>query len=95
MSKNTKGPFELGLKNSVLTCLSRTHKSSLAEHSHNTKHPIKMDDMQVLTQVNIWLRRRMREAIEIVKNPNCLNRDDGLSISRSWLPNQSKLKNKN
>ena len=26
--------------------LNRTQKSSLAEHSHNTKHPIKIEDMQ-------------------------------------------------
>jgi len=74
--------------------LNRTHKSALAEHSHNTKHPIKVEDMQVLAQVDNWSRRRIREAIEIVKNPKCLNRDDGLSISRSWFPNLTKL-NKN
>ena len=74
--------------------LNRTHKSALAEHSHNTKHPIKIEDMQVLAQVDNWSKRRIREAIEIVKNPKCLNRDDGLYISRSWFPNLTKL-NKN
>ena len=33
-------------------CLNRPHKSALAEHSHNTKHPIKVKDMQVLAQVD-------------------------------------------
>ena len=47
--------------------------------------------MQVLAQVDNWSRRRIREAIEIVKNPNCLNRDDSISINRSWLPNLTKL----
>ena len=72
--------------------LNRTHKSALAEHSHNTKHPIKIEDTQVLAHVDNWSRRRVREAIEVVKNPNYLNKDDGLSISRSWLPNLTKLK---
>ena len=62
-------------------CLNRTHNSALAEHSHNTKHPIKIKDMQVLAQVDNWSRRRIREAIEIIKNPKFLNIDDGLSIS--------------
>ena len=59
----------------------------------NLASSIKIEDMQVLAQVDNWSKRRIREAIEIVKNPKCLNRDDGLSISRSWLPNLTKLNN--
>ena len=38
-------------------------------------------DYVVIAQVDNWSRKRIREEIEIVKNPNCLNKDDGLSIS--------------
>ena len=75
--------------------LNRTQKSALAQHSHGTKHPIRIEDMKVLAHVDNWSLRRIREAIEIVKHPHCLNRDDGLSISRSWLPNLSQLSQTN
>ena len=63
--------------------LDKTHKSALVEPSHGTKHPIKIEDMKFLAQVDNWSLRRIREAIEIVKNPNCLNRDADLTISKS------------
>ena len=75
--------------------LNRTQKSALAQHSHGTKHPIRIEDMKVLAHVDNWSLRRIREAIEIVKHPHCLNRDDGLTISRSWLPNLSQLSQTN
>ena len=71
--------------------LDRMDKSPLAEHSHGTKHPIRIEDMKVLSQVDNWSLRRIREAIEIIKNPNCLNMDDGMTTSRSWFPNLTKL----
>ena len=71
--------------------LDRMQKSAFAQHSHGTKHPIRIEDMKVLPHADNWSLRRIREAIEIVKHPNCLNRDDGLTINRSWLPNMTKL----
>jgi len=71
--------------------LDRTQKSTLAKHSHGTKHPIKIEDMKVLAHVDNWSLRRITESIEIAKHPKCLNRDDGLTISMSWLPNLTKL----
>ena len=32
--------------------LDRTQKFALAQHSHGTKHPIKIEDMKVLAQVD-------------------------------------------
>ena len=55
------------------------------------KHPIKIEDMKVLARVDNWSLRGIREPIEIVKNPNFLNRDNGLTITRSWIPNLTKL----
>ena len=71
--------------------LDRTQNYTLAQHSHGTKHPIKIEDMKVLAHADNLSLRRIKEAIEIVKHPNCLNRDDGLIISKSWLPNMTKL----
>ena len=71
--------------------MNRTHKSTLVGHSHGTKHPIKIEDMKVLAHVDNWSLRRIREAIKIAKIPNCLNKDDGLTISMSWLLNLTKL----
>ena len=71
--------------------LYRTQNSTVAQHSHRTKHPIKIEDMKVLAHADNWSLRTIREAIEIVKHPNCLNSDDGLMISTSWLPNVTKL----
>ena len=71
--------------------LDRMQKSSFAQHSHGTKHPIRIEDMKVLPHADNWSLRRIREAIEIVKHPNCLNRDYGLTMSRSWLPKVTKL----
>jgi len=71
--------------------LDRTQNSTLAQHSHGTKHPIRIEDMKVLPHADNWSLRRIREAIEIVKHPNCLNRDCGLTINRSWLPKMTKL----
>ena len=71
--------------------VNRMHKSALAQHSHGSKHPIRIEDMKVLAQVDNWSLRRVKKAMKIVKHPNCLNRDDGLTISRLWLPNLTKL----
>ena len=71
--------------------LDRTQKSALAQHCHGPKHPIKIEDMKFLPHADNWSLRRIREAIEIVKHPNFLNRDDGLSIGMPWLPNLTKL----
>jgi hypothetical protein len=64
----------------------RVKKSALAEHAHKTKHHIMIEDANVLARVDHWSKRRIREATEISENPNCLNRDDGLILSRTWLP---------
>ena len=69
----------------------RMQKFAFTQHSHGTKHPIRIEDMKVLPHVDNWSLRRIREAIEIVKHPNCLNRDDGLTIGIPWLPNVTKL----
>ena len=50
--------------------LNRTQKLALAQHSHGTKHPIRIEDMKVLSQVDDWSSRRIREAIKIITKRN-------------------------
>jgi predicted GIY-YIG superfamily endonuclease len=64
----------------------RTRTSALAEHSLTTKHHIRLEDTKILAKEDHLLKRRIREAIEIIKNPDNLNRDNGLEISESWIP---------
>ena len=59
---------------------------TLAEHSLKTKHHIRLEDTRILSKEDHLLKRRIREAIEIIKNPDNLNRDNGLEISDSWIP---------
>ena len=64
----------------------RTIKSALAEHVDKTKHHILMDKVEILARCDKFHERRIREAIEIKLNPNNINRDQGVEISRAWLP---------
>jgi predicted GIY-YIG superfamily endonuclease len=63
-----------------------TRTSSLAEHSLKTKHHICLENTEILAKEDHFFRRRIREALEIMKHPNNMNRDGGLEVSRSWLP---------
>ena len=64
----------------------RIHTSALAEHSERSKHHICLEEASLLAQENHYFKRRFREAIEIIKHPNNLNRDGGFEVSKSWVP---------
>ena len=64
----------------------RTHSSTLAEHRDKYKHHICIAEAQVVARVSHFHHRKLREALEIEKRPNNLNREDGWIISRSWVP---------
>ena len=55
----------------------RTKYSALAKHAKKTKHHIYIEETKVITKVAQFHHRKFREAIEIEKRPNNLNRDDG------------------
>jgi predicted GIY-YIG superfamily endonuclease len=63
-----------------------TCTSALVEHSLTMKHHVHLEDTKILAREDHLLKRRIREAIKIIKNPNNLNRDNGLEISDSWIP---------
>jgi hypothetical protein len=64
----------------------RTHTSALAEHSLKTKHQVCLEETKILAKENHYYKRRLREALEIIKHPNNINRDGGLEVSSFWQP---------
>ncbi len=62
----------------------RNFSSALAKHVENTKHHICLEDSQVLARIDHLHHRKLREAIEIEKMSNMLNKDDGWKINSSW-----------
>jgi hypothetical protein len=64
----------------------RTCPSTLAEHSDKTKLHICIEEAKILAKVDHYHNRKFREAIEIEKQPNNLNKDDGWKISQNWIP---------
>jgi hypothetical protein len=64
----------------------RTRTSTLAEHSLKTKHHVFLEDTKILAKEGHYYKRCLREAIEIIKHPNNMNRDGGLEVSSFWHP---------
>lgn len=64
----------------------KTRSSALAKHADKSKHHICIEEAQVVARVSHFHHRKLREALEIERRPNNLNRDDGWIISRSWVP---------
>jgi hypothetical protein len=71
----------------------RTRPSALAEHSDKTKHHICIEETKILARIDHYHNRKFREAIEIEKQPNNLNRDDGWKISQNWIPTLANMNN--
>eukprot|EP00253_Pinus_taeda_P032352 PITA_32352 len=64
----------------------RSRTSALVEPSAKTKHHICLESASIIATEEQQQRRKIREALEIIKHPHNLNRDNGMEISRSWLP---------
>jgi len=61
----------------------RTHSSALVEHAGKTNHHICLEDTKVIANEKHHFKRKVHEALEIIKHPHNLNRDGGLEISRN------------
>ena len=51
-----------------------------------------MEKAKVIALEEHYNKRRIREALEIEKQPNFFNRDDGLILRESWKPILNLLK---
>ena len=60
--------------------------SALAEHSSKTNHHICIENSSVVSKIDHYHHRKFREGVEIGKNPDNLNRDNGWKISDNWIP---------
>ena len=47
---------------------------------------MRLEDAKIIAREDHYYRRKVREALEIKKHPENLNRDGGYEISDNWRP---------
>ena len=60
------------------------NQSACAEHGNEFQHHIQIDTVRILCRDDKKFTRKVREAIEIKKQPNNFNRDDSFQLDRAW-----------
>jgi len=55
-----------------------------SEYNNETGHQILFNKRTIIANIISYFPRKYREAIEIQKYPNNLNRDNGYNINKIW-----------
>jgi hypothetical protein len=79
--------FKACLKEHIVdTTHNRISKSTILEHSFNSKHLICFDQTKILASTPHYSSRLIKESLEIQKHPNNFNHKDGYKLSDYWKP---------
>ena len=63
----------------------RTPLTAVGEHCAHEHHKISKDCVKVLAREDVWLKRKVREAIEIKIGQPAMNRDQGYELPPSTM----------
>jgi hypothetical protein len=63
-----------------------TTDSALATHAIDFLHPPHWDGAKIVAKDSSFRTRRLKEAVEIINQPNPLNRNEGMKIPETFIP---------